>query len=200
MGHHYLPRCYLKGFSKSRKQGKSHQVHVYDRSGKTFIANITKIAAEKDFNRVEVDGYAPDAFEKDLAKFESELGPALIRILNSRTLNSDDDRLILFNFIARMAISTPRQREATRVFHERLAHLKMGVLTATRERWEHRIAEMRAHHVAVADVPYEQVRRGPNRAPHPSGDWWLRCHPSYVVQAQVEGAVGGKARDGLRDL
>ena len=53
--HHYLPRCYLKGFAKPQKRGKSCYVHVFDRDGKTFTTNIVNIAAERDFNRVEVE-------------------------------------------------------------------------------------------------------------------------------------------------
>ena len=65
--HHFLPQCYLKGFSRSRKQGKAHQVVVFDRDGKSFTSSIINIAVKHDFNRVEIDGHAPDVFEQVMA-------------------------------------------------------------------------------------------------------------------------------------
>jgi len=157
--HHYLPQCYLKGFSKPRKRGKSHHVHVYDRSGKTFNANIINIATKKDFNRVEIEGHPPDAFEQGLAKFEGELGPALVRIRESRSLKNDADRALLFNFIGMLAIRTPRLREAVRDVHEQTAHIIMDLATATKETWEGQMRQMKAEgYVPKREVPYEYVR------------------------------------------
>ena len=157
--HHYLPQCYLKGFSKPRKRGKSHHVHVYDRSGKTFNANIINIATKKDFNRVEIEGHPPDALEQGLAKFEGELGPALVRILEGRSLKNDDDRALLFNLIAMSAIRTPQHRETVRDFHEQTAQIIMDLATATKERWEGQMRRMKAEgYVPEDDVPYEEMR------------------------------------------
>jgi hypothetical protein len=127
--HHYLPRCYLKGFAKPRKRGASYHVHVFDRSGKHFTANIINVATEKDFNRIEVEGHPPDAIEQGLAKFESELGPALTRILESRSLQNQNDRLLLLNLIAMLSIRNPLQRENIRDFEERVAHRVLELAT-----------------------------------------------------------------------
>lgn len=158
--HHYLPRCYLKGFAKPRKRGVVHHVHVFDRSGKTFTSNIINVATERDFNRIEVEGHPPDAFEQGIAKFESELGPALVRILQSQSLKNQDDRRLLMNLIAMLAIRNPQQRENFRDFNERTAHLLMQVATATKERWEGEMRRMKASgHNPEHEVPYEQIRK-----------------------------------------
>jgi hypothetical protein len=158
--HHYLPRCYLKGFAKPRKRGTAHHVHVFDRSGKTFTSNIINVATERDFNRVEVEGHPPDAFEQSVAKFESDLGPALVRILQSHSLDSQDDRLLLMNLIAMSAIRNPLHRENFRDFTERTAHLVMEVATATKARWEGQMRRMKASgYDPEHDVPYEQIRK-----------------------------------------
>jgi hypothetical protein len=157
--HHYLPRCYLKGFAKPRKRGKSHHVHVFDRDGKTFTANIINVATEKDFNRIEVEGHPPDAFEQGIAKFEGELGPALVRILESRSLDKKDDRLLLMNLIGMLSIRNPQHRENIRDFHERTANIIMELATATKERWEGQLRQMEAAgYVREHNVPYEEMR------------------------------------------
>jgi hypothetical protein len=54
--HHYVPRCYLKNFSVRRKKGKP-QVQVFDKKdGRAFPSAIDNIAAERDFNTVNVEG------------------------------------------------------------------------------------------------------------------------------------------------
>jgi hypothetical protein len=157
--HHYLPQCYLKGFGKPRQRGKAHYVQVFDRSGKAFRTNIINVAAEKDFNRVEVDGHPPDAVEQEIAKFESQIGPALVRILQARSLANEDDRILLFNLIAAMATRNPRLRENIRDFHERVSDLIMQAATATKERWEGQLRQMKAKgYVPKHNVPYEKLR------------------------------------------
>jgi hypothetical protein len=155
-----LPRCYLKHFGKPRGRGASHHVYVSDRTGKAFTANIINVATEKDFNRIEVEGHPPDALEQGIAKFEGELGPALLRILQNRSLNNDEDRLLLMNLIGTSAIRNPRHRESIRNFHERTAEIIMDLATSTKERWEGQLKQMKASgYVPEHDVSYEQMRR-----------------------------------------
>lgn len=158
--HHYLPRCYLKGFAKPRKHGASHHVHVVDRSGKTFTTNIINVAAEKDFNRIEVEGHPPDAIEQGLSKFEGKLGPALVRILKSRSLKDQDDRLLLLNLIGLASIRNPTHRENFRSVEEQVAYMVMDLATASKERWEGQVEQIKASGYAPNhDVPYEKLRK-----------------------------------------
>ena len=102
--HHYLPQCYLKGFSKPKKRGKVQAVQVYDRNGKTFNTNIINIATKGGFNRIEVDGQSPDALEQGIAKFESDLAPAIARITESQSLADEKDKQLLLNLIAAASV------------------------------------------------------------------------------------------------
>lgn len=80
--HHFVPQCYLKGFARHRNKPK---VRVIDlRQRKTFETNPKNIAAERDFNRVEIAGHPPDAIEAAFSRFESQLAPALDRIIAAR--------------------------------------------------------------------------------------------------------------------
>jgi hypothetical protein len=136
--HHYVPRCYLKGFSVPRK-GKP-QVHVFDKVlRKAFATAIDNVALERDFNTVKVDGLEPDAFEKAMASFEGELASSLERIIAAQSLENMDDRATLLNFITFLALRNPRQREMMRDFHERVAKRIMNVALATPERWAHQV-------------------------------------------------------------
>jgi hypothetical protein len=50
--HHFVPQCYLKGFTVERK--KRRQITVFDaKNRKVFTTAIDNVALERDFNRVE---------------------------------------------------------------------------------------------------------------------------------------------------
>jgi hypothetical protein len=158
--HHFLPQCYLKGFARSRKRGKTHQVVVYDREGKSFTSNVLNIAVKHDFNRVEIEGHPPDAFEQVMAEFEGKLAPALTRILQAGNLRNVEDRAILFNFIGLIAIRNPQQRETFRKFNEDVMNMIMNLSTATKERWEGQMKRMNeaGYLKNVKQLSYEQMR------------------------------------------
>ncbi|MDF0517740.1 DUF4238 domain-containing protein [Bradyrhizobium yuanmingense] len=159
--HHFLPQCYLKGFSRPKKRGKTHQVVVFDRDGKSFTSNILNIAVEQDFNRVEIDGHAPDVFEQIMAAFEGELGPALNRVLQARNLRNAEDRTILFNFLGLIAIRNPRFRETFREFNEQVLNQMMNLVTADKDRWQAQQKKMRERGYITSDskhVSHEEMR------------------------------------------
>src|SRR4051794_29866502 len=107
--HHYIPRCYLKGFSVARK--KRRQIVVFDcNAGRSFETATENVAVETDFNRVEIEGHPPDAFEKGMARFEAEAAPALERIIAAKSIANVEDRSYLFNLIGLLAIRNPRLR------------------------------------------------------------------------------------------
>ncbi len=158
--HHFLPQCYLKGFSQPRNRGKTHHVVVFDRDGRRFTSNILNIAVKHDFNRVEIEGQAPDVFEQVIAGFEGQLAPALVRILEAGSLKNEDDRAILLNFIGLIAIRNPRHREMFRDFNERVLNQVMELATATKERWEGQMKQAREAGFLrdTKNISYEEMR------------------------------------------
>jgi hypothetical protein len=139
--HHYVPQCYLKAFSVERK--KKRQVVVFDKVlRRSFPAAISDIAVQRDFNTIDIEGHPPDAFEQGMAKFENELAPALERIIATKSLSNDDDRIYLMNLIGTVAIRNPTRREMWRDFQERVAKTTMDIALATPERWE---GQMKGH-------------------------------------------------------
>jgi hypothetical protein len=158
--HHYVPQYYLKGFSVPRK-GK-HQVFVFDREErKSFPTAIANVAAEKDFNRIELEGHALDAFENAVAKFEGKAAPALERIICARSIREGDDRAFLFNLVGLLAIRNPRHRRMWHDFEERIWKTVMDLVTATRDRWAGQVKRMRAagYLTHEPDADYDKIRK-----------------------------------------
>ncbi len=80
--HHYVPYCYLNAFAVAHKrQQKPHLLAFDPIEAKCFRVPPDKAALETDFNTINLEGHPPDAFEQALASVESDIGPALVRIV-----------------------------------------------------------------------------------------------------------------------
>jgi hypothetical protein len=140
--HHYVPQCYLRGFILDRAKP---QLYVIDgKDQRTFRTAPANVAAERDFHRIEVDGYKPDALESRLSGFESEVSQALDRIIATRSIKNENDRAHLLNLMTLIAIKNPRQRESWRSAQEQLWKRVLDLATATPERWASQIRRAKA--------------------------------------------------------
>jgi hypothetical protein len=133
--HHYVPQFYLKGFTYNRRKPKLFCFDFKDR--KPFETTPENVAVERDFNRIDIDGYGIDAFEKTMAVEETVVAEALTRVIKSRSLADMDDRFWLFHLIATLATKTPPMRENMRSFHEQISRHVLGILTSSKEIWDH---------------------------------------------------------------
>jgi|ERR1700731_3505056 len=157
---HYVSQCYLKGFAKPRK--KKHQVFVVDAQGrKSFYSPTDGVAAERDFNRVEIVGYAPDAIENDLSKFESELAEALQRIIAARSIADENDRIFLLSLVCLLTVRNPRLREAMRNYQEQGIQQVMNLTLATQERRKSHVRQAtKAGYISEgSDTDYEKMKK-----------------------------------------
>jgi Protein of unknown function (DUF4238) len=158
--HHYVPEFYLKGFAVARK--KSHQLIAFDgKSRKAFPTATRNVAVERDFNRVEIEGHRPDAFENAMARFEMRAALALERIIAAKSIRQTEDRSYLFNLIGLLAVRNPRLRETWRDFQEQIAKRIMWLATDTPERWASQVARAQAsgYMSKDADTDYTKVRK-----------------------------------------
>src|SRR5690348_17198545 len=107
--HHYIPQCYLKGFADNPTKPKLHVTDLAEQ--RTFITKPGNVCAEQHFHRINAEGLPPDALENSLAGFESELAPALERIIARRSIGDETDRSYLLNLMTLIAIKNPSHRE-----------------------------------------------------------------------------------------
>jgi hypothetical protein len=155
--HHFVPRFYLRGFV-----GKKDQLFVVDRSSKkTFRTAPKNVAAERDFNRVEVEGMDPNAVEKALAEFEGKVAPALERVKTAKSLANKEDRDAVMNLICALAIRNPRQRATINDFVGELAQRVVELGLQTKERWDGQIAKMKAAGIwdDSSNASYEDIKK-----------------------------------------
>jgi hypothetical protein len=154
---HFVPQFYLRGFA-----GEKDSLFVVDRpSEKTFRTDPKNVAAERDFNRVDVQGMDPNAVEKALGEFEGKVAPAFERVKATKSLANKEDRDAVMNLICALAIRNPRQRAAINDFIGEIAQRIAELGLETKERWEGQVAQMKAAGVwnDNSNVSYEEMKK-----------------------------------------
>ena len=154
--HHYIPQFYLRGFSEG--SGKRCQIKVMEsENGRIFETNPKNVCTERDFNRIEIPGFKPDALEGMLSNFEGQVATAIRNISESRVFDGED-RIVVLNLIAALAVRTPHFRENIRQFMEQVCKQMMGLTLASKERWEGQMEQMkRAGRDVDESLSYEEI-------------------------------------------
>jgi hypothetical protein len=154
--HHYVPQCYLKGFVRDRSNPR---LFVIDgKEHKSFCTAPANVAAERDFHRIEVEGYESDALEKSFASFEGEVSGALSRIIAARSIKDENDRAYLLNLMALLAVKNPAKRENMRRVQETICKQIMDIATSSPEMWASQVRRAKAGGDIEADGDTDYVR------------------------------------------
>ena len=116
MGDHYVPRCYLKGFSQN--DGKT--IHVYDKTERRcFATQVKSIANETGFYSPEVEEYLANTIET----------PAndVLKKIRDRIETSANEKQILSAYMTCMMKRVPKGKE-------KLKELAPGTAEAVRQK------------------------------------------------------------------
>lgn len=157
--HHYVPQGYLAGFTDTgTRDGK---LYVFDLwTGSTFWTRPRNVAAERDFNRVEIDGQDPDFLEKGLgALLEDKAALAIRKIAQEQTFTGDDDLTYVINLLCLLVVRNPRARRSLASAKRQAAKLIGEMLVSDKKIWEHHIRKARgAGYVSGPDVSFERMK------------------------------------------
>lgn len=182
--HHHIPQFYLRGFAASTGKD-AHKLTVANlAAGRFFETNPRNVGAERDFNRIEIEGHAPDALEQKLAGFEAEVAESIRRIAVSHKFVGDDRRNVL-NLIALLAVRSPQMREHIRKMQEQLMKKILSISLTSKERWEQQEARM----IAAGKGPpsgepkltYEQVKEY-----HARGEYDILLNRGYHIGLELQ--------------
>ncbi len=157
--HHWVPQCYLRGFTLDRSA--DHQLFVVDcMARKSFSASPANVAVERDFNRIDAGAHSPNAVESAYSRFESRLAEGLKRIDASRDFSAIEDRNLVMDLITLLAVRSPRMRETMRRARLNTARIVIQQASATKERFEATVKKAASAGGDVTDdhVSYERFR------------------------------------------
>jgi hypothetical protein len=132
--HHYLPQCYLKGFTRDGQ--RTSQLWAWDfKLKRKFLTVPRNVGGQRDFNRIDVPNVPPNAVEAAMSKIETEFDAALTAVETNRDWD-DEIKNWIFNLMALMVVRNPQQRETRRDFQARVSERLLDLMLESKERWE----------------------------------------------------------------
>ncbi len=157
--HHYLPQAYLAAFTSTGS--KDDQFFVLDiHSGRLFRTSPKNVAAERDFNRIDIEGKSPDTIEQALAAFEGQTVTAIRNVLESEEFPNDEDCNLILNLLGLIAVHNPQRRKSFNYSRKQTMHLIGDLLVSDKKIWDHHVKKAREAGETVSDdVSFEDVKR-----------------------------------------
>ncbi|MEK6686292.1 MAG: DUF4238 domain-containing protein [Pseudomonadota bacterium] len=177
--HHYLPQSYLAAFTDTGLRGG--QFFVLDiQTCHSFCTSPLNVGAERDFNRVDVEGHAPDAIENALAPFEGEAVDAIRRVIDSEAFPTDSDWNLILNLLGLIAVRNPKLRGSFNRSREQVLKQIADLLVSDKKIWDRRVEKARAAEEDISDsVSFEDVRRFVE-----NGNYGIEFHPQGNLRVE----------------
>jgi hypothetical protein len=160
--HHYLPKTYLAGFTDSgKKNGKFFVLDVS--SERVFRTSPKNVAAERDFNRVDIEGKAPDAIEQNLSAFENRAAQAIRNVSVTGSFHSGQDFEYILTLIGLLAVRNPQLRKAFNLARLKTIRIIESMICSDEKIWEAQIrSAIQAGFIEPFDVSnasFEEYKR-----------------------------------------
>jgi hypothetical protein len=157
--HHYLPQAYLAAFTNTCL--KDGQFCVLDvENGHTFRTSPKNVAAERDFNRVDIEGHSPDVIEQALAPFERQAATAIQNVIESQDFPNDTDCNLILNLLGLIAVRNPQLRKSFNHSQEQVMHRIGDLLVSDKKIWDHHVKTARESGENINnDVSFEDMKQ-----------------------------------------
>jgi hypothetical protein len=154
--HHYLPQCYLKGFTRDGQ--RTSQLWAWDFKLKRKYPTVPRnVGGQRDFNRIDVPDVPPNAVEVAMSKIENEFDAALTAV--NTNLDWDNDiKNWIFNLMALMVVRNPQQRENRRDFQAQVSERMLDLLLESRESWERSTLPESGEGSSARKLTYEEAK------------------------------------------
>ena len=138
---------------------KDGQFFVLDvQTGRSFRTSPKNVAVERDFNRINVQGMAPDALENALAPFEREAVQALASVSKGRTYPERMDYHRILNLLCLFAVRNPMARKTFNQTREQVLHLLAEMHFSDKRYWKQHLRDAGYANEREAGVSFEEMR------------------------------------------
>lgn len=156
--HHYVPQAFLAGFTEQGTKG-GHLYVLAPESGMGFRTIPRNVAAERDFNRVDIEGEPIDVVEKALAAFEGEAIESIRRVVESEAYPDEEDYVSILNLLGLLAIRNPKLRKSFNQSREAVYRRISELLVSDKRVWEHHKGKAIAGGYEISEgVSFEDMR------------------------------------------
>ena len=158
--HHYIPQAYLAAFTDT--ESKDGQFYVIDvDNGNGFRTSPKNVAAQRDFNRVDVEGKPPDVLEQALSPVEERMVEACRNVNCNRTFPNDEDYNYIINLIGLLAIRNPKLRSSFNHARKRTMDMVSSMLVSDERIFDHHMKKAKeAGNLDESDnVSYKEMKK-----------------------------------------
>ena len=156
--HHFVPQGYLAGFTDDgTRNGKLTVLDL--ESGKIFPANPRKVATNRDFNRIDLNGLSPDVVERELGDFEGKAISSIRQLQERGRDMSNDERSDIVTLMTLLVVRNPRRRRRFSDARRHADRVLRDILASDRGIYEHHFAKAKSDGAIPedADLPFEQA-------------------------------------------
>jgi hypothetical protein len=137
------------------------RVCVYDLGANRFFqTKPKKIAYEVDFNRVDIEGQAPDVLERAFGELiEAKAASVIRRMCDESRLPEDEDFSYVLNLMTLLVVRHPVMRRSMTAARQLCYRALADLLASDRTLYEHHLKAARdAGFVSRSDVPFGQMQ------------------------------------------
>ncbi|TWJ17538.1 DUF4238 domain-containing protein [Geobacter argillaceus] len=158
--HHYLPQGYLAAFTDTGKKDGLFYVLELDK-GTWFRTSPKNVAAQRDFNRVDIEGHSPDVIEQAFSPVEALMIEACRRVVQTQAYPNDEDINYILNLLGLIAVRNPKLRTSFNKAREHMMNMISHMLVSKKEIFEHQVKKAReAGYLSQQNhSSYEDVKR-----------------------------------------
>lgn len=180
--HHVVPQGYLAAFTNSGQ--KSGLLVVWDKEdNRAFTARPKRVAAVRDFNRLESSSSGPDALERQLGKFEAKALTAVRELCRPDCEPAGDRLNWVLNLVALLAVHNPYMRRAYNRARRQEVRILEDLLANNRRLYEHHVQRARERGDIDGEAPkFEQFAAEIERTER---DWQIPTDENIVVELDV---------------
>jgi hypothetical protein len=132
--HHYVPKCWLAGFTESGDVNQKLWVSDLERRNQ-WATTPANVGHQRDFNRLSDQYPDPLAFENFFAEVESDVAPILRRSFPSQEELYKDEFETLLVFVALQFIRVPAFRPKLLTIAEKIRSSQLREDLASKETW-----------------------------------------------------------------
>src|SRR5438309_1202017 len=158
--HHFVPQGYLADFTEEgTRDGRLFVSDLVSRS--VFQTKPRNVGAERDFNRIDVDGQDPDALERALGEFEGRAISVIRGIQTSGELPADEEFSYVLNLMALLIVRNPRSRKNMNNARHHTVRVIGDLLASNKRLFEHHIAKAKEDGFIPrdAEVSFQAMRQ-----------------------------------------
>jgi len=179
-GHHFVPACWLAGFTASGERDDRIWVTDFSRQ-KQWKSEPGKAGRIRDFYRIDHPNLDPVIVEKSLSQIEDPIAPLLKALDSERREPNSDELDALIHFIAIQFVRIPPFRPFALSVLESVNREELAAALRTPETWA---ATLKKAGIA-SDAPGEEYERV--REAQRSGKYLLSVDTAWYMKQAFEG-------------